>query len=170
MRHVTLFVLLAVVSVTNVRAQDSLPVTVGDRVRVTAPDLGLNNYDGRLRLQDGSVLTVDTLDVPLTSVTELEVYRGKKGHTTELVLLGFLAGAGIGAAVAASDCAGGSQYASVCPAAGAAMGGLAGLFVGGITAEFIKSDRWEKVPLDQLRVSFVPQRDGRFAFGLSVAF
>jgi len=34
----------------------------------------------------------------------------------------------------------------------------------------IKIDRWEEVPLDQLRVSFVPQLDGRFGFGLSVRF
>ena len=170
MRHITLLVVLAVASVTNVRAQDSLPVTVGDRVRVTAPDLGLNNYDGRLRLQDGSVLTVDTLDVPLTSVTELEVYRGKESHTTALVLLGFFAGAVIGTAVTASECAGGGPYAGICKSSSAAIGGLAGLFVGGITATFIKSDRWEAVPIDQLRVSFAPQRDGRFAFGLSVAF
>ncbi len=42
--------------------------------------------------------------------------------------------------------------------------------MGAMTGSFIKADRWEEVPLDQLRVSFAPERDGRFAFGLSVAF
>jgi len=41
--------------------------------------------------------------------------------------------------------------------------------VGAITGAFIKTDRWEEVPLDRLQVSFAPQRDG-FAVGLSVAF
>ena len=34
----------------------------------------------------------------------------------------------------------------------------------------IKTDRWEEVPLDRLRVSFAPQRDARFALGFSVSF
>jgi hypothetical protein len=44
---------------------------------------------------------------------------------------------------------------------------LLGVIIGG----FIwKTDRWEEVPLDRLRVSFGPQRDGRFGFGASVRF
>jgi hypothetical protein len=42
----------------------------------------------------------------------------------------------------------------------AVAGGLYGL---------TPKDRWEEVPLDQLRVSFAPRRDG-FAVGISVAF
>jgi len=33
----------------------------------------------------------------------------------------------------------------------------------------MKTDRWEEVPLDQLRVSFMPRRDG-FVLGFTVAF
>jgi len=51
-------------------------------------------------------------------------------------------------------------------AAGALLGTVTGLVVGTITS----GERWEEVPLDQLQVSFVPQRDGRFALGLSVRF
>jgi len=32
----------------HISAQDSLPVTVGTRVRVTAPELDLDKYDGTL--------------------------------------------------------------------------------------------------------------------------
>jgi hypothetical protein len=34
----------------------------------------------------------------------------------------------------------------------------------------IKTDRWEEVPLDRLRVSFAPKRDGRFTVGFRIAF
>ena len=49
---------------------------------------------------------------------------------------------------------------------GIPLGAVAGALLGRIFA----SDRWEQVPLDGLRVTFVPKRDGRFALGLSVAF
>ena len=52
---------------------------------------------------------------------------------------------------------------------GAGLGAL-GAGIGAIVGALIKTDRWEEVPLDRLRVSFVPQRGGRFALGLSVRF
>jgi len=41
---------------------------------------------------------------------------------------------------------------------------------GGIVGYFIKTDRWEEIPLERLRVSLTPQRDGGFALGFSVRF
>jgi hypothetical protein len=34
----------------------------------------------------------------------------------------------------------------------------------------IKTGGWQEVSLEHLRVSFAPQRDARFALGLSVSF
>ena len=34
----------------------------------------------------------------------------------------------------------------------------------------IRTDRWEAVPLDRLRVGFAPKRNGRFALGMAVSF
>ena len=47
------------------------------------------------------------------------------------------------------------------------VGLIAGWLVG---VPFFKYEDWKQVPLDRLRVSVVPQRDGRFALGFSVAF
>ncbi len=43
-----------------------------------------------------------------------------------------------------------------------------GAVAGGIVGYFIKTDRWEEIPLERLRVSLAPQRDGGFALGFSV--
>ncbi len=40
----------------------------------------------------------------------------------------------------------------------------------GCAADPVFADRWQEVPLDRLRVSVAPQRDGRFGLGLSVRF
>jgi hypothetical protein len=50
------------------------------------------------------------------------------------------------------------------------MVGLLGFGIGALIGAFVKTDRWEATPLDRLRVSFAPQRDGRFALGLSISF
>ena len=46
------------------------------------------------------------------------------------------------------------------------FGGVVGLLGGAL----IKSERWEEVPLDRLRVNLGPQRDGRWGLGASVRF
>ena len=48
-------------------------------------------------------------------------------------------------------------------------GAIVGL-AGAITGYFIKTDLWEEVPLERLRVSLTPQRDGGFVLGFSVGF
>ena len=93
MRQITLLVvLLAVTPLSNISAQDSIPVTVGDRVRVTAPDIDLNRYDGTIRVIGRNALTVDTLPIALESVTRLDIHRGRKSKSGT----GALIGAGIG--------------------------------------------------------------------------
>ena len=54
--------------------------------------------------------------------------------------------------------------------AGGVIGGLGGLVTGAFIGLAIETDRWQEVPLNHVRVSFAPQRDGRFGLGLSVRF
>ncbi len=161
---------LAVAPLTRVTAQEPPPVKVGARVRVTALSLGLNNHTGRLTAVDRDALTVDTLRIAVASVTRLDVHRGRKLSVSGGIL-GFLGGAVVGGAVAyvafqddqgAPTCTNETSCPLVIGAVavgGAAIGALVG-----------RTDRWEEVPLDQLRVSVAPQRDGRFGLGLSVRF
>ena len=143
----------------------------GDRVRVTAPDLGINRYMGRVSAVDDDTLTVDTLHLAFASVTGLDVFRGRKSFGAgKGAGLGFLIGAGGGAVIGAlfglspnAQCA--FENSGPCPgflaAFGAVLGGVTGTLVGVVSGALIKTDRW---------VSFGPQRDGRFGFGASVRF
>ena len=167
---------LAFAPLTRVTAQEPPPVKVGDRVRVTAPGLGVPSRDGTLRLLDADSLVMrpnggrSRLVIPLASVTRFEVHRGRKSRAPIGALVGALALGAYGFAIgddSGLDCAEGP-----CIGRGpvAATGAVAGLLLGAVIGALIKTDRWEEVPLDQLRVTFVPQRDGRFAFGLSLRF
>jgi MFS family permease len=110
-----------------------------------------------------------TYELPLASVTRLEVSRGRKSHTLIGLGIGFIGGAAIGGLVATGFDEGGGDWGNYF-LVGAAIGGAAFGAIGAGIGALVKSDRWEEVPLDQLRVSLVPQRDGRFALGLSVSF
>ena len=181
MRHgavVSLALALAVAPLDAVMAQDALTVQVGTRVRVTAPELDLERYDGILDAVRGDTLTVGTVHVPLTSVTRLDVHRGRAGNWRKSAKIGALVGLPAGLALGVvvlksflrfgdgSECDGDPCWLLV--PSGAVAGGLAGALVGGAVGAL--TDRWEEVPLERLSVSLTPRRDGGFALGFSVRF
>ncbi len=180
MRPFTFLVaVLAVAPFSSVTAQEQPPpVKVGDRVRVTAPDMGIRNRDGTLRLLDTDSLVMrpeygapSRLVIPLASLTRFEVRRGGKSHALLGLGIGLVVGAGVGALVGAnSDCNSELFGQGFCTTAAAAGGAVVGLVLGLVVGAAMSTDDWDEVPLDQLRVSFVPQRDGRFGLGLSVTF
>ncbi len=122
----------------------------------------------------------DTLAVPQDFVTKLELSTGR-GSTTEHAragaIGGFFVGSAIGIAIAAvtapeEGCGGfgpGSNKGS-CLVYGWVLGFSGGTLIGGVIGSVIPGDRWADVPLDRVRVSLGPQRDGRFGLGASVRF
>jgi len=193
MRAAHVLALLACAPVAVATAQDSLDVRPGVRVRITVPEIGINKHVGVLGVVDGDALAIGTLEVDVASVTRLEVSRGWKRHIGTGVghglVLGFISGGAVGVLTYDGPplVSSSSRSHGLCCAdlfrqpqvdlewvprmfIGAAIGAGIGAVAGAVVGSAIKTEQWEEVPLDQLRVSVVPQRDGRFAFGLSVAF
>jgi hypothetical protein len=121
----------------------------------------------------------DTLSVPVNLVTRLDVCWGRKTNTGKGAGIGFLLGGLVGAVIAYAsyeECEGGWSCIGpdFGPGGAALMGGLVGgaggVLFGAIIGTAIKTDRWQEVPLDRVRVSLGPQRDGRLGFGASVRF
>ena len=161
---------LAVAPLTRITAQEPPPVTVGDRVRVTAA-LGVRELVGTYIAVRGDTLELESeatlLAIPMASVTRLEVVAGRKSGLVKGGIVGLMVGVGIGVAKVSGcgsgdDCFDAGLWLSAPP--------LAGMLLGGVVGALIKTDRWEEVPLDRLRVSFGPQRDGRLGFGASARF
>jgi hypothetical protein len=174
---------------TKLAAQTMLPN--GARVRISVPGLVLDNREGYL--DAGRVLILDRgqrVAVPLSSVTKLE-HRELKSNATTGALIGFVVGLVAGSVtgtymgLTAQECESevvsgrctsngstvidGIAGTQTGGAWGSVVGGVLGTALGALIGASIKTDRWEEVPLDRLRVSFAPKRDG-FAFGLSVVF
>ncbi len=184
---------LAVTPFTSITGQQRLPVVPGDRVRVYASqtaDGQWGQFVGRIVgwVPDSVLLRTDddvNVVAPVASITRLEVSWGRKSHVGRGAAFGALIGIPLGAVVGLSayeECVprgvGWSGVFSCFMAPtegqtaliGAILGGAGGAILGAILGGTIKTEHWEEVPLDRLRVSFAPQRDGRFAFGLSVRF
>ena len=192
MRPITFLVaVLAVTPLSTVNAQDSPQVKPGDRVRVR---LGVHKRVGNFVAWNGDSLAVtsdaepDGLWFPVMSISRLEVSRGRKRNTLKGSWLGLVLGASAGGLVGAltyeapppePPCVGLECLLpdiDVDPGRGrrgfigAGIGAGIGAAIGALVGSALKTERWQEVPLDQLRVSFVPQRGGRFRIGLSVAF
>ncbi len=160
----------------------------GARVRLYASQTADGRYGrfvGQIVSRVPDSLTLKPEDdlpvvVPVASITRLEVSRGRRSNWAEGAGIGLLVGAATGAIIglASGDdppCPRSGWFCSRWTAgtkAGAlavvfgGVGGVIGLIIGASTT----TERWVEVPLDRLRVSFAPQRDGRFALGLSMRF
>ena len=185
MRHAPILVtILAFVPLVSATAQEPPPVKVGDRVRVTAPDVRSAGIV-QLLTTDSLVMrpeyvfvmrpeyvTPNRLAIPLASVTRLELGMPGGSQAGQGALYGFIIGVFGGSIVGFAACENDSyvDVTSACALAGAVIFGAGGALVGAIVGAMISNTRWEEVPLDRVRVSLGPQRDGRFGFGASVRF
>jgi hypothetical protein len=187
MRHLSLCLVAILTFMPLASATAQVPIRQGARVRVTRLPICPPTCVGGPPRQDvvtfvtwsGDTLLAqsngNTIVLPLDAVTKLEVSQGQKSHTGVGAVIGFLVGGAAGAAIgyASYSCEGWSCLGyGPWPSAGVglAIGGVGGLVAGALIGSAIKTDRWEEVPLDRVRVSLGPQRDGRFGFGASVRF
>jgi hypothetical protein len=130
---------------------------------------------------DTLVLAFDTSTIRCvrTSVTRLHQFYGRESHIAEGITFGLLLGVAVGAVyvsatheecVVEGNIASCNKFKGDAYALGGVTGGLLGVAIGAAIGSMIKTDRWEEVALDPLRVSFAPQRSGAFALELSVSF
>lgn len=172
-KRICLPAVLLLAPVTATLAQQRAPLDPGQRLRITAPGLGMEQQAALLERVRGDTLVVtadSTVSVPVTAVTRLEVFRGRSGHAWTGAVIGAGAGAAVGTVTAVLVCEsawctvdGGVIMAGL--GIGILSGGLAGAGVGAL----IKSDRWEDVPLDRLRVGLAPGPHGASVV-ISLAF
>ncbi len=195
MRPVTLLAVLVVATTTHTHAQQRVPpLAPGQRVRVTCPAAGIWQATGNFqRVEDDSLVllvhpqranrsdpgavpdSTRVVRVPASGVTSLEAYRGRGTSAVRILAmsagglaLGAGIGWGIGKAIDDSYPEGGLNL-ELGQAWGAGIGAAVGFVAGAVAGSLIKSDKWEEVPLEGLRVSVGPEQGG-FGIGLSVAF
>jgi hypothetical protein len=126
---------------------------------------------------DSLLLSVDggagRVFLPLISVSGIQVIRGRKPARGRGAAIGALAGGVVGLVGSLTTYDESKDFFELGGGVNAALSGLLygglGAGVGLLVGNFVTIDRWQDVPLDRVRVSFAPQRDG-LALGASVRF
>lgn len=178
-------------STIDLRAQTSnSEPSVNSRVRITAPDLRASPVIGTIveKGEDTWMLELeipdrDPLEVPLATVTRVEVSRGlQKKFVAKGFAYGALGGGIVGALMGFSmgddDCSGESEAGSFClevMTAGdkAVVFGLAVGLVGGAigaVSGFFPSETWEDAPLPRPALGFSVTNHGGVGAVLTVRF
>ncbi len=141
-------------------AQEETPVVPGAKVRVVAPSVVDKRIVGFVEQLERDTLVLDAegladpLALPLVSVTSLEVRTGKKSKAG----LGAAIGFGVGLVwtvvflTTESICSPETQCGVDTVALSIGIYGGIGAALGFITGSFIKVDRWEAVPLDNIQL------------------
>ncbi|HWE42872.1 MAG TPA: hypothetical protein VG432_10220 [Gemmatimonadaceae bacterium] len=140
-------------------------IDVGKRVRVTTPGVpGRDRYAGRVVAVGSDSLTLHRdgapgpRAIPFTSITKVEVSRGRRPNGWRGAGLGLVGGAAAGTVVGLitykkqrGDC----YFLAPCtpdyrpregvsPGGGAVLGATGGLIVGAIAGRFIRTEKWAK--------------------------
>jgi hypothetical protein len=153
---------------------------VGSKVRFFAPTTIEGQQKGIIQHVDEKALTL-TLDnrtsitVPRSAITRLELSTGQKRQWVKgMVIGGVIEGVGLAAtATIQQDCSAASNSNDLCFTSraeafgvGVAVGAIAGAGIGAL----FKSDRWNAVPLEAVRVSLARTRRRGLELSLSVGF
>lgn len=186
-------IVLCAISATETGAQEKTPFEVGDILRITAPDRGVEEQVARyLRLyRDTLTVMADSeLVFPIASLTRLDVSQGLRSKPTLIgMAVGAFAGVVVGIAIASEEESGimagptdpttvtnvnrpartsGGSGSLGGAAVGPVAGALIGAFVGGLVGKAFRRHLWENVPLNALGVIVQRGRCGMVSLGMSV--
>ena len=195
MRSAALVAIFALAPLVDAATQQRLPrIAPGQRVQVTCPAAGLRKTTADFQGLEGDSLVLlvhpqranwtapaaagdsnRIVRLPVSSVTSLKTYRGRGSSPARIVAMG-LGGAALGAGIGwgvgrhidESRPEGGFNLdfgQAFGPPVGAAIGLVAGVVIGSL----IKSDRWQEVRLDRVRVTMASCRN-RVALAAAVSF
>jgi len=161
------------------QAQIVSSLVTGDRVRVFTPSLSREGVVGMIVGRAPDTLTIlsaehsDTVIVPLSELTRLELSKGRHRNGLKGMVIGLLLGAAGGAIAgrASGDDRGWGDTASQKELSDAVACGVAGLIIGGTIGSNSETEDWVVIrPLSGSRLSVAPRSDHRLAVAYSVAF
>ncbi len=166
-------ILLALIAITPayLAAQQDSDLSAGTRVRLNGRFVGtiFDFSSDTLVVWGGADGSSDTWLVSADEIERLEVSRGMKSNWKTGSWVGTLGGGAIGLLAGAAACEDSLFSKEGCVAMSATAGMLVGIPIGTVVGALIKTERWEKVPMDIVRVSVVP-RGGGVTVGISIAY
>ncbi len=153
---VSLFVLDFLVLSIDLIAQEESQVITGSRIRVLVQDTPNHWMIGHLLSLDVDTLVLKIEDQPhpsvirLSSITKLEVSRGRKSQVLVGACIGFAVGAGIGAFLIKGTSENDLSHRDAA-LIGAGVLAIPGTLIGVVIGANKRGEKWAKVNLAQIR-------------------
>ena len=147
-------------------------VSGSPRVRVWSPSHALVGRPAALLAAGGDSITIAVegqpapVLLPRSAVTKIQLSRGDKRNAGRGAVYGLVAGALLGLVAYGPSNAGECCSAPVF----AGINGAIGSSVGGLVGAFSKTERWNDVPIDQLRVGSPARLSHRPGISIAVTF
>lgn len=164
-------------------AQEVTVIVPGDRIRFRAPEFNNNLLVGTVIALNPTTLELKLkwrttpVEVPRASLSSLEVRRGTKSMLVQGAFVGAFVGVLAVALTAEPDQEPGCAF---CAQAAWDFGpsketqmvivGILGAGVGMTIGKLIRVDKWQKVPLEQMRVAVVPYGPSGYKLSASLSF
>jgi hypothetical protein len=156
-------------------AGQSFDLSSGQRVRITAPSLGLKKEVATVSEVRGDTIVLSSPSgsqtIAIENITGLDVSTGARTEIVRFGLIGFAAGATVGAIVGVAAHEPSDLFTPA--ATGAVVGavyGAVGLLAGGLIGSLQRTDRWRAVRIVRLTGALRPIAAGRIGFSFSRAF
>ncbi len=171
MRRYMPLLALVIIMPASLAAQQNQDLSEGIRVRIDGKHVGAISDLARdtLVLQRATDGGSDSWSVAVADITRLEVSQGKKSNWKTGMWVGTVSGIAIGTLAGAAACEDSLFSKGECVAMTGAAGMLIGVPLGTLVGALIKTERWENVPMEVVRVSIVPQASG-LTLGISVSY
>ena len=150
------------------RLRVTFPCEPGPPPATGAPDRACVQ-EGRVVSVEGQTITLatasSTRDYPVSGMSRIEVSRGSRSRWRAGAVTGFLVGAGgtfallnRGDSTNPCDSSANQDAMGMGACVGlAALGGAAGAGVGALIGKLIRTEDWQRIPADRLRVSLGPR-------------
>ncbi len=169
-------ILLILVLPVYLNAQEESPVLPGTRVRISAPRVATDRILGTVISMDANTLVLKSsiqlapVSIPLRSINKFEVSKGQKSKVVTGIVNGFIIGAPAGALLGGVRGGYDDVPTAAVAVSGAVIGGLLGAGTGGIIGRSQKTDRWEEVPLERIRLGVGSYGERGLVLSASFAF
>ena len=156
-------------------------VVPGARVRITAPSVADHRLVGTVVTLDADTLKLRSkkqavlLAIPVSGVAKLDVNTGRKRNFLKGAAIGAVSVGSLGAVIGLGSGDDDPDDFLAFTAGEKAMinaiylGGL-GLVMGTLIGAIVKTEKWESVPVDRIRIGISPQRQGGMMLSASFGF
>jgi hypothetical protein len=155
------------------RSTDLSPITVGSRIRLSAPVIISKKVQGTVAEINMDSLVVVTdgqarLSLPTRAITQLEVSTGRHRKTLSGMAIGAATGVALSVVLPKCVIEGCTSDVGFDPTF-ALLGALGGSMWGAMIGSFVTADRWTLVSRNDVRLMALPSRGRGVGLALSVS-